>query len=731
MYKVFDSFVVRTPVLPVDYFLDLTKDKLVSDERFVEEFEKPQVKEAIYLASPVLFKELEKSIATGFKDDAKIKESFLKYLTRMSTRPTPFGLFSGCYLGKFSNPYANSQLTRKRVTRLDMNLTGLLIQQLETNQEIREKLLFEVNTSLYPIGDKIRFVESIFKNTNLSHQVIELERSEYIEKIVAFAKTGKTIKEIAETIVEEEISMEDAVDFVNELIDSQVLVNEIKLSVSGDESIKNLINILNKRNINHNITKQLTSINSLLDKIDLSTSNDMQRYYEIIEMIKSLNLDFQEKYVFQTDLTIPEVDLSVDDTLKDDLLDAFNFINTITHLKENQNLANFKKAFLDRYETREMPLTLVLDEEIGLGYPINTYKSGSNVLIEDLTFMSGSGNDDRNISKMDKLLLQKTIDAKMKNERSIEIFEKDIADLKSNYNGLPDTFSVIAQIVKIDNERKVMVESLFACSSASILGRFCHSNPEINSFVNEISAYEQDLNPDKILAEIVHLPENRVGNILLRPSIRNYEIPYLSTSAKEPQFQINVNDILVAFRDDKLMLINKKDGKEILPRLCNAHNFKMSMIPVYRFLSDMQFNKVKTNVYFDYSFLMEEFSYSPQIVYKNIVLSTRKWMIKSGEVNEIKISENSQELLIENFTKWRERHDIPQYTYFVSGDNKLLINFCNTTSINVLFTEIKNRPSFMLEEFLFDSKDISMNKNNEQFVNEVIFSYYRDKPNEN
>jgi hypothetical protein len=730
MYKVFDSFVVRTPILSVDYFLDLTKHEFVSDERLVKEFEKPHIKEAIYLASPVLFQELEKSIAGNFKEDTKIRESFLKYLTRMSTRATPFGLFSGCYIDKFSNLEIKSKLTRLRVTRLDMNLTGLLIQQLEANPEIRGKLLFQVNSSLYTIGDKIRFVESTYKNTTLSHQVIELEGSEYIEKIVAFCRYGKTIEEIAATIVEAEITLKDAINFVLELIDSQVLVSEIKLSVSGDESIKNLINILKKRDINHSIVEQLIIINSLLDKIDLAESNDMQRYYEIIQVIKSLNLDFQEKYVFQTDLTIPDIDLCIDETLKNDLLDAFNFINNITHLKENQDLANFKKAFIDRYEAREMPLTLVLDEEIGLGYPINTYKSGLNVLIEDLTFVSGTGNNDRIISKMDKLLLQKTIDAKIKNDRTIEIFEKDIADFKSDYNGLPDTFSVISQIVKINNVRKVMAESIFSCSSASILGRFCNSNPEINSFVNEISEYEQDLNQDKIMAEIVHLPENRVGNILLRPSIRKYEIPYLSTSTKETAFQINVNDIVIAYRNDKLVLINKSDGKEILPRLCNAHNFKMSMIPVYRFLSDMQFNKIKTNVYFDYSFLLEQFSYSPRILYKNIVLSTRKWVVMASEVNEIKNNKKGQELLVGNFTKWRAELDIPQYAYFVSGDNKLLINFCNTTSINVFFTEIKSRSSFMLEEFLFDSKDISLNENNEQFVNEVIFSYYKNKANE-
>jgi hypothetical protein len=463
-----------------------------------------------------------------------------------------------------------------------------------------------------------------------------------------------------------------------------------------------------------------------LDELDFNQSNDIQKYYHLIRLLKGLNLDFQEKFIFQADLTTSKINLSIDETLKNDIKDAMYFVDKVTNKNENINLTNFKKSFYDRYENRLMPLTLALDEEIGLGYPINMYKSGMNELIEGLNFAGESKKDNKAISVLDGLILKKMIECKMNNTNIIEIFENEISGFSSDWDIHPETFSTIAQIVNLNNSRKIIFESLFASSSANVLGRFCHSNPDIDLFVKKIVSYEQDANSDKILAEIVHLPENRVGNILLRPSMREHEITYLSNSSKNPEFQINVNDILIGIRNDKLILINKSDGKEISPYLGNAHNHSSSTIPVYRFLCDMQHYKIKSDVFFDYSFLMREFSYVPRIIYKNVILSTMKWSTQSDYLLKIKNDKKEDPKIIKSITEWRKMHGIPQYAYFVNGDNKLLINFCNINCINVLFTEIKSKPSFFLEEFLFDDGKISINENNEQFVNELVFSFFKN-----
>jgi len=79
---------------------------------------------AIYIASPMLYNEMQKVKINKIKNKKEIqqiKESLTRYLTRMSTRCTPFGLFAGCAIGEFTSE-TNIQIkdSLRRTTRLDM-----------------------------------------------------------------------------------------------------------------------------------------------------------------------------------------------------------------------------------------------------------------------------------------------------------------------------------------------------------------------------------------------------------------------------------------------------------------------------------------------------------------------------------------------------------------------------------------------------------------------------------
>src|SRR5947209_1616781 len=60
----------------------------------------PRIRWALVVGSNALLDDLERSSSSS-KDAARLKGKLLRFLIRMSTRPTPFGLFAGVALGRW------------------------------------------------------------------------------------------------------------------------------------------------------------------------------------------------------------------------------------------------------------------------------------------------------------------------------------------------------------------------------------------------------------------------------------------------------------------------------------------------------------------------------------------------------------------------------------------------------------------------------------------------------
>lgn len=172
----------------------------------------------------------------------------------------------------------------------------------------------------------------------------------------------------------------------------------------------------------------------------------------------------------------------------------------------------------------------------------------------------------------------------------IPLTDDDIPVKEANWEDLPDTISVMCNLLRDteDGRYKVHIKSAGGSCAGNLLGRFCHLDPQLSGLVKEIADTEQRLHPDIIYAEIAHLPESRIGNIAARPLLRDYEIHYLAQSGVEAGKQIPVSDLMLSVSRGRVVLKSRKFGKEVMPRLTNAHNYSFNSMPIYHFLCDMQ-----------------------------------------------------------------------------------------------------------------------------------------------
>lgn len=733
-YKNFDTYVLRTPLFSFSKYKKLTSQESVSDDDLKNLCQDPIFKEAIYLASPSLFQSMEKWLNNESLEDKKLNRlrlSLLKYASRISSRCTPFGLFAGCAVGKFD---AQTQIELEatkdhhRHTELDMNFLVALSQRLAEIDTIKQQVLFFPNTSIYVVRDQLRYVEYTYVNNSRKHQVSSVDHSEYLQEILNKAFEGATLKELAEAIVEEEIPFEDAYEFVGELVDSQLLISELEPSISGEPFFDQIIKTLQKLNGVQDTLKTLEDVQQKITQLDSQLGNTTEIYRSIEELLKTLDVEFNERFLFQTDMITRTKTNTLDRELLHGLKKAITFIRKITDIPDKTTLETFKSAFYKRFEEREVPLSKALDLETGINYYPNNSSGVINPLVDDLVLRPNHrSNQEIQWSPVDRLFQEKIMEAYKTNAYSIHFKEEEIKDLDLKENPLPDTFSLFTEVVESNGEQKLMLKAGGGASAASILGRFCQGNKPLHEYVKQIVDVEAKINKDKLMAEILHLPESRVGNVLKRPDLREFEIPYLSKSNKPRTNQLTIDDLMIsAPLDQKVVLRSKKHGKEVVPKLTNAHNFTMNPLPIYHFLSEMQYQKVQGGLSFIYGPFQEDYEFLPRLEYQNVILHKATWNLSTRYIKELIAHNDHAEKLLSETAKLRSKWQLPQFVSLADGDNLLLINLENSTSIQMLLAEVKKRKKFKLIEFLFHETGLAKHQE-EYYTNEVIVSFFNQK----
>lgn len=721
-YRFFNEYVVRTPLFSYKNFWETLHKDEISDTQLKEICNSPVFQEAIYLASPYLLDEIKKWLSgkeLSLKQLQKLKNTILKYYSRMSTRCTPFGLFSAVGIGKFSDHDNDSYSGKVRDTKLDMHFLVGLADYFVKTKEIRNQLLFFPNNSIYIIGNKIRYIEYEYANGKRDYIISSAQLSEELQQILNFTKQGKTIREITDILINNDITEADARDFIEELIDNQILVSELEPNVSGNDFLDILIYVLDRINAKTEV-ENLILIRKKLNELDKNIGNPIFLYSEIEELIKTFKSEYEKKYLFQTDL-YNEEDFLLPSSWKKELKNGIGFLNKLSLLQKDTYFEKFKNAFRERFETEEVSLAYVLDTEIGIGYRQNLSTKGTHTYLGDLDLLVSKRNQNLTIelNPIHKILNEKVQYALLENQSVIELLIEDFKDFEESWDNVPSTISFMAEIISDKNFEKLYLKGSSRNTGANLLGRFCSEKSKINQLTKNITDKEKELNPGFIVAEVIHLPEARIGNVIRRSTLREYEIPYLSQSVLPKEYQILVEDLFISLRNDKIILRSKKLDMEIKPNLTNAHNYYTNTLPVYHFLSDLHSQDIKSEIFFSWGGLENIYNFLPRVEYKNIILSKAQWKIVEKDITALESSISDKEYFLSELKNWRFKRKIPVWIQLVKFDNTLTLNLRNYDMANLFIQTIKKEKSVIIEEFLYNEND--------DFKREFIFPMHRVK----
>ena len=750
-------FALRTPLLPFQEFvrwseglvapeasragnpdLALEQDRAQLRDKLRQIIARPEVREALFVASPSLDESLELWIRDPQGERGqKVERTLVRYFTRMSTRPTPFGLFAGCSVGVVGDRTRlsiDARANYQRHTRLDMDYLTALTATLSQDRALRDALLFRPNSSLYRAAGRLRYVESRLDGKSRSYHLAAVEPTDYLFATLARASNGALLSDLARGLCEAdpEVSQEEAAEYLAALVDNQVLVSDFGLAVTGPEPVHRLITQIREVPPIAGVAQSLDQAQRAIAQLDgqgLGSSPEV--YRGIARTLEALPAKVELPRLFQVDLHKPSPTATLGTDILEQIIDAVGLLHRIAPKRPAGGaLDRFRDAFRQRYETREVPLVEVLDEESGIGFDSSSSPGAEgSPLLEGLVFPPTGAEESGSWTPRDAFLLAKLTTALRLGIREISLQGSDLDALESrDPPPLPDAFMVIARVIGAPNgaatadSLRVLVSGADGPSGAKLLGRFCHGDPQLTRFVEQHLRAEEAFRPDAIFAEIVHFPEGRIGNVLLRPVLREHEITYLGLSGAPREKQIPVADLLVSVVGSRIVLRSASRGKEVIPRMTNAHNYSWRSLGMYRFLCALQIDGVASGLGFSWGAL-DSAPFLPRIVSGRKILSKARWRITREDIEAMAEARGNEAYLI--VQRIRENLGLPRLVSVADGDNTLLVDLDNVLSIETFVQLLKGRPWARLEEVLPAPSDLCADGPEGSFAHELVIPFVR------
>ena len=713
------TVVLRTPT---SHFNDP-----INEAQILNHLSDPHFSEALYTASPTLYRQSQKWLAGQITDDKeaeKVKLSVVKYLNRKRSRCTPFGLFASSATLRWDETDHIILGEKTRRTRLAMSFLRTLTQQLSEHPILRSHLHYYPNSSLYTIGDEVRYVEYSSQEGKRSYQISAVAGSEELLSTLAACQHGLTYSGIVEHLVNQNIAVSDATEFADELIQAQTLVSELEPTITGVDPLQHTIKVLHR--IRQALPdEQLDSLITLLkfterqlESMDQSSHDNLPTYQAITNRINSLKMPDASEELFQVNVFRNTQGATLDWRWQENIVQAMEILNYFTSSLDNQRLGAFKRQFYERYEEAEMPLLSVLDTETGIGYG-DTGKGGSSSLIEGLTVSSYDQQQEEDQKSVAKQWLRNKIQMSEQNGSTvIKINKKDIKFLPAEDYTLPTSTSIIFRFI---DSHTLYLEGVSGTSAINLLGRFANDNEDIHALAKDIATLEQKNNPDVVFAEIVHLPEQRVGNILRRPALHRFELPYLAQSTLPKSQQIALQDLLVSVRNGRVRLRSKRLNKEVIARLSTAHNYAHCSLPVYRFLCDLQTQGITRKLSLTWHPAHYNTKKLPRMVHGNTVLGLATWYLTKDDF--VRLRAATPDEMMPCFKQFKEEWQLPRYFVLVDQDRELLVDACNQLTVSAWVETIKKQESVLLREFPFNPEEsVVVDQQNRPYTNQFIAS---------
>lgn len=725
----YDFFMFRRAAMPSRALTLLHKRCSDDFEKWeaalLELYQTGHFRQAIYLASPSLHSALaDYDKQAPEKSRRKVLFSLYKYVIRMSTRPTPFGLFSVTGSGVLAegSKLSGQVVTKARKTiRLQMNALIQVASWLENQQHPEHPIRYVANNSLYRARTAYRYIE-IKKSADTEERIIsEVDDFAELTLLLKAAKTPQTKNELAKRL-SGRLTTDQSSRLIQDLIDSGLLLSELSPNATGPDFEDRIKAYLDKCRPESEQAQRLYELISGLSSQD-SISCLQNTAEELTRIIPALS----EHPLLRAQIsTLKEPTLSKKAITK--LATDFAAVKAILRPSQQSGpLTVLKQKFRAHHGAWQMPLCELLESEMGMEYAGLTMQAGKPpTLLAQLEFAQTGyvrGLSETATSRIKHKVLDRALSDQL---YQVEILENDLKPLAGQPapgTGFYWLGEILASSAKnIDRgDFQFHLKAAGGHSGLELMARFAQDDPVLAVRLSDATSALAETGNENIHAEIAHIPDARIGAIVSRPHLWPYEIPYLAYSVMPASRQIAVSDILVSVSEDEgFVLTSKSLAKRIIPHNTTAHNYAHGL-PIYQFLSDVA-NQHNQLMAWDWGQL-ETFSFLPRVSFGHLILSPAQWNL-SGQTRQ-KVLE-----VIDQDRRWnllRHKLRIPRQVQICRGDNLLLIDFENYFARMLFKAELQKTGHLKIQEYLQSGSRQLVKDKSGRYSHELVLAFKPQK----
>jgi len=649
----------------------------------------PIFRAAIYLASPQFYARLEKAEFNLSKMEPRELITLSRYYNRACFRSTPFGYFASVGMGKWLQSEDTPVNQKVADLRAYFQPTEWLLQNY-----IRKRLtlnvsdeLYEANPTLYRVKKYYRFIKE--ENGNNHKRAFQLQSTQYslvLRDLLKYSRKGVSRKMIEKQICKiANCTQEEALEYFEFLKDAQILLPKYRPGITGTAGVFNGSAITN-------LPHQLNVISPMLHVKELiDIENELAL---LIEEDAKAN----EKSLVNA-ISVRKSEITLDENYQKRLKDGFFALDCLCPPDQLPSLSRFKENFVRHFERERIPLLLALDPEFGIGYQAELQES-PNPLLETVNIRARNLKEESHSwTAAHRYLMSAWLKMSSRSESAIELEETGLNELKNESMHLSCLgFSALFSI----SDEKVHIESAGGVNPIALIGRFTLADPSIYKAANEMATEIEQLNPEIIFAELLHLSDPHVDNVNRRAQIWSYQLPLLAGQPNEhkPSNQLRLDDLYVEIADNMVLLYSEKNQKYVIPRLTSAYNHSIDPLPLYRFLADLSNQYSRSQLSFDLAGYFPGFSHYPRVCYHQTILSPATWVIDMKSISD----NTNEKQWVDSFINYAHQNGIPQNFILTEGDQQLVFDQKRKDDLILLRETVQSKKLVTIREYLPPAK---------------------------